>query len=167
MNNPSDKTLIKPVEKSRHLVVKIELPNGIIFSLDEDKLPLRIGRGHDCDICLPQSDVSRIHCELFLKNNILFLKDCSTNGTLVGGKRFRGESISIEMATKVTFNEDVMMTITPSGLGGVIEGTDFQSNRSGQDRRHIERRANVYEVDFERRSDDTRRTCQRRFAASA
>ena len=167
MNNPDDKTLIKPVEKSRNFVVKIELPNGIIFSLDEDKLPLRIGRGHDCDICLPQSDVSRLHCELFLKNNILFLKDTSTNGILVGGKRFRGGSISIEVATKVTFTEDVMMTITPCGLGEAVKGTDFQSSRRSQDRRHTERRSNVYEIDFERRSDVTRRTCQRRIAANA
>ena len=38
MNNPDDKTMIKPVEKSRHLVVKIELPSGIVFYITDEGL---------------------------------------------------------------------------------------------------------------------------------
>lgn len=164
-NGEGDRTLIKPAIQTNQLVVRIELDNGIILSIDQDKLPMNVGRGPDCDIRIPQGSVSRHHCELFVKNNILFLKDTSANGTLVGGKRIRGESVSIESATKIVFAEDAIMTVIPSGLGDETRVMEIDSDRREADRRQSKRRSNVYVVDFERRSDTTRRVCQRRVAS--
>lgn len=47
-----------------------------------------VGRGQDCDLCIPVMVVSRKHCELSQKSNILKLRDLgSTNGTYVNGKK--------------------------------------------------------------------------------
>jgi len=144
------------------LVVKIELENGIRFSINESNLPWLIGRGHNCDIRVPQSSVSRQHCELYLKNGVLFLKDTSTNGTIVGNNRLKGESISIEAPTSIIFAGDTSITITPSVVGEVIRDERFNSNRRENDRRQTERRTNATVVHLERRTEETRRTMQRR-----
>ena len=164
-NGEGDKTLIKPAIQTNQLTIRIELDNGIILSIDQDKLPMNVGRGPDCDIHIHQGSVSRHHCELFVQNNTLFLKDTSANGTLVGRKRIRGESISIESATKIVFAEDAIMTVIPSGLGDETRVMGIDSDRREADRRESSRRTNVYVVDFERRSDTTRRVCQRRVAS--
>ncbi|MGB0680288.1 MAG: ATPase, T2SS/T4P/T4SS family [Polyangiales bacterium] len=46
--------------------------------------PLRLGREGEVDLPLPSKDVSRLHAELFCHAGRLWLRDCSTNGTLVG-----------------------------------------------------------------------------------
>ena len=144
------------------LLVRIELENGIRFSINESNLPWLIGRGQNCDIRVPQSSVSRQHCELYLKNGVLFLKDTSTNGTIVGNNRLKGESISIEAPTSIIFAGDTLMTITPSAVGEVIRDKRFNSNRRENNRRHTERRTNATYVQSERRTEESRRTMQRR-----
>ncbi len=144
------------------LVVKIELENGIRFSINESNLPWLIGRGQNCDIRVPQSSVSRQHCELYLKNGVLFLKDTSTNGTIVGNNRLKGESISIEAPTSIIFAGDTSITITPSAVGEVIRDKRFNSNRREHNRRQTERRTNATFVQSERRTEESRRTMQRR-----
>ena len=62
-----------------------------------------IGRGSDCNLRLPISDVSRHHCLIQKQANEYFLSDLgSANGTFVNGKRVRskvtlrtGDQISI------------------------------------------------------------------------
>lgn len=56
---------------------------------------IRIGRECDCDICLMQADISRIHCELIydMKSKQFVVTDCSSNGTytklgLIGKGRY-------------------------------------------------------------------------------
>ena len=144
------------------LVVKIELENGIRFSINEINFPWLIGRGHNCDIRVPQSSVSRQHCELYLKNGVLFLKDTSTNGTIVGSKRLKGESVPIDASTTIIFAGDTSITITPSAVGEVIRDKRFNSKRRENDRRQTERRTSATVVQFERRTDETRRTMRRR-----
>ena len=163
---PNDQTVIRAARSAKPLLIKIELDNGVTFSFEQDKLPMSVGRGQDCDIRIPQGDVSRLHCELFLRNGHLFIKDISTNGTIVGNKRIKGEAVAIEGPTVVAFSEDAMMTVSPTTSSSVIRGTRFDLKRRGEDRRRFERRSNVMVVDFERRSDATRRTDQRRVAAS-
>lgn len=155
-----DKTLIKPKNVVRRLAIRIELENGISFSINDGNLPLSIGRGRDCDIRIPLSDVSRQHCELFVRNNTLFLKDTSTNGTIVEGKSLRGESVSISGTTSVIFAGDAIMSITCESVSEEY----LSSNRRNDDRRQTERRTNATIVQFERRSDETRRMDQRRAA---
>ncbi|MCH6582580.1 MAG: FHA domain-containing protein, partial [Proteobacteria bacterium] len=161
----NDKTLMQPVRPAKtmtQLTLKIELDNGICFSINAGNLPWLIGRGQNCDIRVPQSSVSRQHCELYLKNGVLFLKDTSTNGTIVGNKRLRGESVSIDAPTTVSFAGDATITITPSAIGNVIKNRKFISDRRESDRRQTARRMNVCVVQFERRANETRRKAKRR-----
>ena len=158
----NDKTVVRPAKTMKKLTAKIELDNGICFSINEGNLPLLIGRGHNCDIRVPLSSVSRQHCQLYLKNDVLFLKDTSTNGTIVGNKRLRGESVSIVAPTTIIFAGDTTIKITPSAVGEVIRDKRFNLNGREKDRRQIERRTNTCVVKFERRTDETRRTTQRR-----
>ncbi|MCZ6501213.1 MAG: FHA domain-containing protein [Gammaproteobacteria bacterium] len=167
----SDMTLVQPVRPAKavgHQVspnkghLKIELGNGICFSINAGNLPWLIGRGQNCDIRVPQSSVSRQHCELYLKNGVLFLKDTSTNGTIVDSKRLKGESVSIEAPTSIIFAGDTSITITPSTVGEVIRDKRFNLNRRENDRRQTERRTNATVVHLERRTDETRRMVHRR-----
>jgi pSer/pThr/pTyr-binding forkhead associated (FHA) protein len=49
---------------------------------------LRIGRGEDCDITLPDTNVSRHHAEVLLHNSAVWVKDAgSRNGVFVNDKR--------------------------------------------------------------------------------
>ncbi len=153
---------VRPAKTMNQLVVKIELDSEICFSIDASNLPWLIGRDQNCDIRVPQSSVSRQHCELYLKNGVLFLKDTSTNGTIVGSKRLKGESVSIDAPTTIIFAGDTSITITPSTVGEVIRDKRFNSNRRENDRRQTERRTNATVVQFERRTDETRRMVQRR-----
>ncbi len=161
----NDKTLVQPVRPAKtmtQVTVKIELDNGICFSINAGNLPWLIGRGQNCDIRVPQTSVSRQHCELYLKNGVLFLKDISTNGTIVGGKRLKGESVSIDAPTTIIFAGESSITITPSTVGEVIRDKRFNSNRRENDRRQTERRTNATVVHLERRTEETRRAMQRR-----
>ena len=161
----NDKTLMPPVQPAKtmtQVTVKIELDNGICFSINAGNLPWLIGRGQNCDIRVPQSSVSRQHCELYLKDNILFLKDTSTNGTIVGSKRLKGESVSIGTPTTIIFADESSITITPSTVGEVIRDKRFNLKRRENDRRQTERRTNATVVQFERRTDETRRMVRRR-----
>ena len=146
-------------------LAKIELDNGISFSINEANLPFLIGRDHSCDLRVPRNDVSRQHCELYLENDVLCLRDTSTYGTIVGNKRLRGESVSIDAPITVFFAGDAMITITPGAISGVIKDRTF-IDRRGNDRRCTTRRTNVIVVEFERRGHETRRKVQRRVVST-
>lgn len=143
-------------------LAKIELDNGISFTINEGNLPFLIGRDHSCDLRVPRNDVSRQHCELYLKDNVLQLKDTSTYGTIVGNRRLRGESVSIDGPTTVFFAGDAMITITPGAIGEVIKDRTFIDRRKNDRRQNTDRRTNVVVVQFNRRGDETRRKVQRR-----
>jgi len=47
----------------------------------------RVGRDTDCELHLPHSTVSSLHCELALSNDGVHMRDCdSTNGTFINGE---------------------------------------------------------------------------------
>ena len=98
------------------LVARIELENGISFSVAEGSLPLLIGRGSSCGLCVPIPHISRRHCELYLENDVLCLRDMSSNGTTVGSKRLKGESISIQGRTQILIAGEARITVTPADL---------------------------------------------------
>ena len=57
-------------------------------SVCTDKHLITVGRGESCDISVPCSAVSRVHCELSRGERGLYVRDKgSVNGTLVNGKR--------------------------------------------------------------------------------
>jgi len=54
-----------------------------------------IGRGGDCDLCIPTMIVSRKHCQLNIEQNKLILRDLgSSNGTFVNGRKIKGAAIN-------------------------------------------------------------------------
>ena len=146
-------------------VLKIESENGTVFSFKESSLPLLIGRDPGCDICIPQSYVSRRHCELYLEYDVLFLRDISTNGTIVSGRSIKGESLLMEGSNRVDFNGKAVIHITACSVDEKSEAKRSSSERRESDRRSIARRDNVTVVDFDRRLDETRRYGARRVGA--
>jgi pSer/pThr/pTyr-binding forkhead associated (FHA) protein len=75
----------------------------ILFKKDGTKkvFPLRgkattLGRGVDCDLCIPLHVVSRKHCQLSLEPNALKIRDLkSSNGTFVNGSKIDGETVAM------------------------------------------------------------------------
>jgi hypothetical protein len=57
-------------------------------------LGIKIGRTPPADVVLADGKVSRSHCELVIKDDLLYVTDLkSTNGTFVDGKRVDGSAI--------------------------------------------------------------------------
>jgi len=94
-----------------------------VAALFGDKDRLVIGRGADCDLCLPHPMVSRYHALLERRPEGLRLRDlASVNGVWVGGKR---------ISEPITLREGEQVGIGPflfTLRGGVIQSLD--SSRS-------------------------------------
>ena len=56
------------------------------------RVPFRVGRRFDCDLCLTSRKVSSRHARFDLRHDVLYLRDLgSTNGTFVNGERVTSE----------------------------------------------------------------------------
>jgi len=137
------KTRIKPVRQQQKRIARVELEGGVSFSLTEASLPLQIGREIDCDISIPSGLISRHHCELFLANGVLSLRDSSSNGTVVAGRNIKGGSVVIERETTVLVAGETRLVITP-----IDELEPVKNRRKVPERREMERRS------ADRRQDD-------------
>ncbi|MDQ6632309.1 MAG: FHA domain-containing protein [Verrucomicrobiota bacterium] len=74
------------------LVVLSEGLTGRIHELKGDKTT--IGRVEDNTFQIPEPSVSSHHCEIFLRDKEVVLKDLnSTNGTFVSGQQLEGEAV--------------------------------------------------------------------------
>ncbi len=68
-------------------------------------LPATVGRGRDAKVKLIHGKVSRIHCEFFEQNGVLYVRDLgSTNGTFVGERKV-DEPTPIRPGETVTIGE--------------------------------------------------------------
>jgi pSer/pThr/pTyr-binding forkhead associated (FHA) protein len=83
---------------------------GQRWTIRDDQLV--IGRGGECDLVLPERQVSREHIRIFREGNLYYLTDLdSKNGTWVNGKQVKdttvplkdGDEIQIALAVKITF----------------------------------------------------------------
>jgi predicted component of type VI protein secretion system len=79
-----------------------------------------VGRQSGCHIRIASSQVSRKHCELYLENGRLVVKDLnSSNGTLVNGVRVEGkrflETGSTLSIGSIVFRVDVTAAQRPAG----------------------------------------------------
>lgn len=76
-----------------YLTHRKEGGNSVTFKIQ--KFPVTIGREIDNDIALCEQSVSRMHAELFLKKETLFIKDLgSQNGTYVNGQKISTSPLS-------------------------------------------------------------------------
>lgn len=80
------------------------------------RLPVLVGRGDEAKFRVQQDCVSRRHCELFVKDDVVFVRDLgSTNGTLVSGER-----IPTSVATAVPAGAEIR-------VGGIVFRVDYES----------------------------------------
>ena len=77
-----------------------------------DTADFTIGRGGECNLILPERQVSRVHVRIYQENEQYFLEDLdSKNGTWINNTQLKndttqledGDEISIAMAVKMTF----------------------------------------------------------------
>lgn len=89
-----------------------------------------LGRAIGCTIRIPSSEISRLHCRLAIKNDLLTVEDLeSVNGTFVNGKRIRdievvcpGDRLSLGSLTFVVEYE-----LTPAALRQMGSGkSDYE-----------------------------------------
>lgn len=169
----SDVTVLK---SEARVIARLELENRMSIAIHESSLPISIGRGHDCDISIPDSHISRHHCEVSSINGVLCLRDMSVNGTFVGERKVTDESITIPESCRINLGGSVNLTLMPEGGTRAPEqllatNSGKKNSRTKADRREddrrqdTERRSNVMKVDFERRDDDERRARDRRTQA--
>lgn len=156
----------RPVEGEKRLIARLELDQGVSISLHEASLPLTIGRGADCDICISRPNVSRLHCELDLVGGELYLKDTSTNGTTIDNRPVRQASVPILARTSFLLANEVMLTVTPLERTHSNDGSEkIPERRRAERRQGGDRRQTVIAVNFERRRSDGRRVKDRRAAS--
>ena len=181
----SDVTVLKGESR---VIARLELENRMSIAIHESSLPVSIGRGNDCDISIPDSHISRHHCEVSSVNGVLCLRDMSANGTFVGDRRVTDESVTIPESCRINLGGSVNLTLMPEQANrdsvskrrkknGRYEAKKLTADprserlsddqrsapdRRAEDRRQFsERRSNVVRVDFDRR-DVERRADERR-----
>lgn len=68
-------------------ILSVSISEGLRVDIRLGLKEIRIGRGKEADLLLPDPSVSRLHARIFRVGNRYFLADNSRNGTFVGGKR--------------------------------------------------------------------------------
>ena len=157
----ADKTQIKAVRQPQRRIARIELENGVNFTVTESSLPLQIGRERDCDITIPSGHVSRHHCELFMEDGELCLKDTSSNGTLVGNQDVKGGTVTITRRTTIIVAGDAKLVITPVNELEPVKTRRKNADRRDEERREAERRQEQILVPFDQRKASRRESDRR------
>ena len=92
---------------------KLEILSGAKPGIFYLRLPSVIGRSGDAKIKLPAATVSRNHCELYLYEGQLVVRDLgSSNGTIVNGHR-------VDLPTLLTPEDE--LTIGPVTMRAILE----------------------------------------------
>lgn len=102
-------------------IVEVYKDHELSFSVPFQSESLTIGRATTCDICLPDSNISRVHALIQMKNRNLTLVDKSTHGTILNGTStprsefIPGDEISIgkwKIKVKSAANQNADITLT-------------------------------------------------------
>ncbi len=99
-----------------------------------------LGRGNECDLLLPERQVSRQHVRIRREDDQFFLEDLdSKNGTWVNGQQLKGgrqlhdgDEINIALAVKLVFLESE--ATAPIKLGETASSTPAAAHRLRLDR---------------------------------
>jgi pSer/pThr/pTyr-binding forkhead associated (FHA) protein len=90
-----------------------------------DREKLVIGRGNDCEVILPERQISRYHAEILHETGKFFLHDLdSKNGTHLNGNQVKGtvplkdgDEIQIALCVKLLFvGSDATVPLTTDGM---------------------------------------------------
>jgi len=72
---------------------------------------MKVGRGKQCDIAIPDANLSRVQCVLFFDERGIFVKDSgSTCGTFVDGRKISGPA-QLQVGTKIFFGDSVVRVV--------------------------------------------------------
>lgn len=85
--------------------------NQPLFKCPITKNRLTIGRDPSCDIVLTEAGVSRVHCEIVSKDDIVTIKDSSRLGIFVNGKKTDAHNILCDDKLELG---DWVITLNPS-----------------------------------------------------
>ncbi|MDZ4820162.1 MAG: FHA domain-containing protein [Planctomycetota bacterium] len=92
-------------------------------------VPATLGRSRQASVSLVHTQISRVHCELFERNGVLFVRDLdSTNGTYVNQDRVSGETkipsgatLKLgEVAARVIYGDQPDVTLTTNMTGDTL-----------------------------------------------
>ena len=93
--------------------------------------PFRVGRKGDADLTLPCDCVSSNHAEVFVEDQVLFVRDLgSTNGTYVNGQRLEAEPVELKDGDIVQFATVVMRVGQESDA--TVESGTIQADAGGR-----------------------------------
>ena len=123
----------------------IPVGGGDVIPLIRDQMSM--GRRESCDIALPFSNVSGLHCELTFKQGYWFVTDLgSTNGIKVNGIRVHkralspGDTITI---AKRTFRIEYTPPVNSSTIDELLEDVDDTMAQSLLEKAGLARPANL------------------------
>lgn len=92
-----------------------------------------IGRGGECDLILPERQVSREHIRIHHRNGEYFLEDLgSKNGTWVNDIQIESDTIKLEDGDEISIAMAVMMTFVGSEATAPLVLEKMRSQQSGR-----------------------------------
>ncbi len=102
--------------------------HGNSITYEAQKLPLTLGREAANDIALGDKSVSRLHAQIFLKKDKLFIKDLdSAHGTYVNGKKITSSALSPGDMVKLGLFE-LKFSTGEIGTDNIIEEWDLSTH---------------------------------------
>jgi pilus assembly protein CpaF len=97
--------------------VIVERPSSppTVFSFVEPG-PIVVGRSDECAVQIDHPSVSRKHLQLQVQGRALSVRDCSTNGTVVGDRLLRGDTTEVPLDTPLRIGSVTLMVRTARTL---------------------------------------------------
>ncbi len=82
-------------------ILRVSISSGMSVEIRLGLKEVRIGRGREADLLLPDPSVSRLHARIFRVGNQYFLADNSRNGTFVEEKRVSQVALDDGLAFRI------------------------------------------------------------------